>query len=77
MGTRLVDMMNVGSEMSSFLTTLRMESFKVLVVVLEAGDCGAEGRLDRPPGALAAVGVVLPEPPLVMPYEGGKPMEAS
>jgi hypothetical protein len=51
-------MMKVGSEMSSFLTTLRIESFSVLVVVLKAGDCGADGRLGRPP----AVGVVRPEP---------------
>jgi hypothetical protein len=51
-GTRVVDMMNVGSEMSCLLTVLLLESFTVLVVVLYAGDCGADGRIPWIPLAL-------------------------
>ena len=58
-GTRLVDMMKVGSEMSFFLTTFLSDSFRVLVVVLNPGVDGADGRLGDGTGA---VGVVTLEP---------------
>lgn len=58
-GILLVDMMNVGSEMSAFLTTLFIDSFSVLAVTLNPGVEGAEGR--RGEGA-KVVGVPAPEP---------------
>jgi hypothetical protein len=48
-GTRLVDVINVGSEMSLLSTTRFKVSLSVLVVVLKAGACEAEGRRDDGP----------------------------
>jgi hypothetical protein len=51
-GTRLVDMTNVGSEMSCLLTILLRESFMVLVVVP-----GSEGRPLIPVVVVGEVGI--------------------
>lgn len=58
-GTLLVDMMKVGSEISALLTTLFIDSFNVLAVAPNPGVEGAEGR--RGDGT-KVVGVPAAEP---------------